>query len=92
MASWFSLNIPFTVLAGKTIIQGTASGSVLMPYEVYEVRLNDGTIFNLEAVPFGKGYHWYSIQSNDIASSIGKEIERFFQGLKEQKVKALALN
>lgn len=92
MASWFSLNIPFTILAGKTIIQGTASGSVLTPYEVYEVRLNDGTIFNLEAVPFGKGYHWYSMQANDIASSIGREIERFFHGLKERKMQAFALN
>ncbi|HRO43601.1 MAG TPA: hypothetical protein PL009_12260 [Flavipsychrobacter sp.] len=84
MASLFSLNIPFCVLAGKSIVQGSASGSVLTPYQVYEVRLQDGTIFNLEAIPFGRRYHWYSIEGKELASGIGREIENYFSELKKR--------
>lgn len=92
MASLFSLNIPFCVLAGTRIVQGTATGSVLLPYQVYEVRLNDGTIFNLEAIPFGKGYHWYSMEEKELASTIGREIECYFRGLKEHHQELYAWN
>ena len=92
MASLFSLNIPFCVLSGNTIVQGTATGSVLMPYQVYEIRLNDGTIFNLEAIPFGKGYHWYSIEAKELASSIGGEIEDYFRSLRQRHVEMYAVN
>ena len=92
MASLFSLNIPFCVLAGRSIVQGTATGSVLLPYQVYEIRLNDGTIFNLEAVPFGKGYHWYSMEAKELASSIGREIEHYFSGLKKKHNDSFAMN
>jgi hypothetical protein len=92
MASLFSLNIPFCVLSGNAIVQGSASGSVLRPYEIYEVRLSDGTIFNLEAVPFGKGYHWYSIGEHALASTIGREIEYFFAELKQQQKESYILN
>jgi len=92
MASWFSLNIPFSVLCDKAIIQGTASGSVLMPYEVYEIRLNDGTIFNLEAIPSNNGYYWYSIPAKALSAAIGKEIERYFHLLKVPKRHAVAFN
>ena len=85
MASLFSLNIPFCVVSGKAIIQGTATGSVLLPYQLYEVKLHDGTIFNLEAVPFGDRYQWYSIEAKDLASSIGREIERYFHALRKKQ-------
>ena len=92
MASLFSLNIPFCVLSGNRMVQGTATGSVLLPYQVYEIRLQDGTIFNLEAVPFGRGYHWYSMDAKELASTIGREIEYYFKGLKRHQQEAYALN
>jgi len=49
------------------------------------VRLQDGTIFNLEAIPFGKGYHWYSIEAKELASSIGRQIEFHFDALRKQQ-------
>ena len=92
MASLFSLNIPFCVLSGNSIIQGTASGSVLLPYQVYEVRLNDGTIFNLEAIPFGKAYHWYSIDHKELSAVVGREIESYFDGLRKKHKELYAYN
>jgi len=91
MASLFSLNIPFCLRTGKTIVQGTASGSVLRPYQVYEVRLSDGTIFNLEAVPFGKTYHWYSMEEKELAPAIGKAIEQFFASIRKKHKLTAAL-
>ncbi len=92
MASLFSIHIPFCVLSGKSIVQGNVNGSVLLPYQVYEVCLSDGTIFNLEAIPFGKGFHWYSIDEKELAPVIGKEIENYFSALKNRHHEAFALN
>ena len=83
MASLFSLQIPFCILADKSIIQGTAIGSVLMPYQVYEVRCSTGDIFNIEAVPTKNGIHWSSFRDGALAAAIGAEIERYFESLKK---------
>jgi hypothetical protein len=85
MASLFSLQIPFCILSERSIIQGTAIGSVLMPYQVYEVRCSNGDIFNIEAVPTDNGIHWSSFRDNTVATAIGAEIERYFQCLKMPK-------
>ena len=82
MASLFSLQIPFCILSDRSIVQGTVIGSVLMPYQVYEVRCASGEIFNIEAVPTDDGIHWSSLGDNRLAAAIGAELEQYFQGLK----------
>jgi hypothetical protein len=84
MASLFSLQIPFCILSGRSIIQGTAIGSVLKPYQVYEVRCATGEIFNIEAVPTAEGIVWSSLRENDYAGAIGLEIEKFFEQLQKK--------
>jgi hypothetical protein len=85
MASLFSLQIPFCILSGRSIIQGTAIGSVLKPYQVYEIRSANGDIFNIEAVPSTDGLVWSSFRENDLANAIGREIEKFFSQLQKKE-------
>lgn len=82
MANLFSLQIPFCTLSGQSIIQGTAIGSVLSPYEVYEIRCTSGEIFNIEAVPTENGFAWASFRDGMLATAIGSEIEKYFSNLK----------
>ena len=85
MASLFSLQIPFCILSDRSIVQGTAIGSVLMPYQVYEIRCASGEIFNIEAVPTDDGIYWSSLRDKELAAAIGAEIEQYFASLKTSK-------
>jgi acetylornithine/succinyldiaminopimelate/putrescine aminotransferase len=87
MASLFSLQIPFCILSGKSIVQGTAIGSVLLPYQIYEIRCASGEIFNIEAVPTDKGIHWSTFGNKELAGAIGLEIEKYFKKLKAKSKK-----
>jgi len=74
--------VPFKIKLSEGCFCGEAIGKELKAFSVFEVRLNDGSNFFIEAVPDNElaRYNWISyVQDTSIklVPAIGKFIERY---------------
>jgi hypothetical protein len=79
MATQTALRIPFEIQTRDSQYTGTIVGGRLEAYSVYEVRLDTGDIFNIEAIPMSNRFHWFSLHKPEIASLVGKQVQYFFK-------------
>lgn len=75
-------SIPFKIRMTDGYFSGEASGSELTPNSMFEVKLNDGNAFYIQAVPdreLGR-YTWVSYieEKMRLVAAIGRLIERHF--------------
>jgi hypothetical protein len=81
MAKINAQRIPFAIDHDGKRIEGEAIGSRLEAYATFEVVLNDGAIFNIQAVPQKKEYRWFGLVRQELQDSldlIGQFIELYF--------------
>ena len=77
--------IPFSVRCREAHFRGEVLGFDLKTDSVFEVRLNDGSLFHIKAEPDLelRRYSWTSLcqeQFRKLVPVIGKVIERYFKG------------
>jgi len=76
--------IPFSVRCNEASFRGEVLGFNLQSDSIFEVRLNDGSLFHIKAEPDLelRRYSWTSKCNNQfrkIVPLIGKVIERYFK-------------
>ena len=83
MATITSIHIPFSVQVDGQQVDGKAIGEHLTDYAVFEIRLDNGEIFQMEAIPGLERYQWFGLRHPEYLSAIGKAIEDHFKYSKD---------
>jgi hypothetical protein len=81
MAVANDLRIPITIPAKQGSYKGTVVGGRLRDYAIYEVRLETGEIFHIEAVPSENALKWFGLVKKELRNFIpviGGQVEKFF--------------